>query len=314
MAFWAIVSDTIREIRAKKLFWATLMLSATCIAGLACISFDEQGMKILWHRIPGFSLSTSDPLFASSISTFVLSPFLIGMYVGKLGTILGLVATVGIFPRMMERGSIDCILARPISRWKLFFAKYVGGLMFMVIQASFFVVGSFLVVGIRWQVWLPGYLWSILLLVVLFSYLYCVSVAFSIWTRSAMASLLLTLAFWFLIASLQGTRDLFEYYTEADQFKPAKKALRIAARLTPQTGEITIMADRLMDPTDPTRHVDSAFFVARTPQLSTGERQRALEHQKAAKFGSWFSSIGSSLLFEAVVLLLAGWRFSRKDF
>ena len=314
MAFWAIVSDTIREIRAKKLFWVSLMLSTTCIAALACVSFDEQGMKILWHRIPDFSLSTSDPLFASSISTFVLSPFLIGMYVGKLGTILGLVGTAGIFPRMMERGSIDCILARPISRWKLFFAKYVGGLMFMVIQASFFVVGSFLVVGIRWQVWLPGYLWSILLLVVLFSYLYCVSVAFSIWTRSAMASLLLTLAFWFLIASLQGTRDLFEYYTEADQFKPAKKALRIAARLTPQTGEITIMADRLMDPTDPTRHVDSAFFKAQTPGLSTGERQRALEHQKAAKFGSWFSSIGSSLLFEAVVLLLAGWRFSRKDF
>lgn len=314
MPFWTIVRDTINEIRVKKLFWVTLMLSAACIAALACVSFDEQGMKILWHRVPKSSLATSDPLFASSISTFVVSPLLIGMYVGKLGTILGLVGTAGIFPRLMERGSIDCILARPISRWKLFFAKYVGGLMFMFIQASFFVVGSFLVLGIRWNVWFPGYLWSILLLTVLFSYLYCVSVVLSIWTRSAMASLLLTLTFWFLVASLQGSRNLLDLYSDPEQFAPAKKALRIAALITPQTGGISIIADRLMDATDPTRHVDSELFIGRTPGFSADERQRALEYQKAAKFGSWFSSIGSSLLFEAVVLLLAGWRFSRKDF
>ena len=77
---------------------------------------------------------------------------LIAHYIGWIGTILGLISTAGIFPTLIERGHIDWFVARPLSRWKLFFGKFVGSLFFMTVQATFFVLLTFLIVGFRWHV------------------------------------------------------------------------------------------------------------------------------------------------------------------
>lgn len=312
MPFWTIVCDTINEIRVKKLFWINLVLSLVAVAAMACWSFDEKGVHFLHYSFESDWWSTSHPLFRSTISTIVVNGFLISVYIGWLGTVLGLISTSGIFPSIMEKGAIDCVLARPIPRWQIFLAKYVGSLFFVAVQATFFVILSFLVMGWRWAVWFPGYLWTIPLLIVLFSYVYCMCVVFALWTRSGLTSLLLTLAFWAVIWLPQVGHEVLLTLPELDRWPRLKQAIAVLKWAVPNTVEIPRLAERLMDDTDPTEHADRNFF--NQPGINKDDVVRALEVEKKMKFTPWYYSIGSSLLFEAVVLLLAGWRFSRKDF
>ncbi|MCH8854179.1 MAG: hypothetical protein IID41_16245, partial [Planctomycetes bacterium] len=139
MQVWALIAESMRETVEKKIFWVNLLLSSAVIAALASISFNDRGVELLfgWRTFELTEFSTSNPFFRSLIS-LVLSGVFVDYYVGWLACILGLISTAGIFPTMIQKGNIDSILARPLSRWKIFFAKYVGGLFFMLVQATFF--------------------------------------------------------------------------------------------------------------------------------------------------------------------------------
>ena len=85
-------------------------------------------------------------------------------------------------------GSIDVVLSKPMTRWQVFLGKYAGSMVFVFVQACIFVLLTFVVIGIRWGCWIPGYLLTIPLVLLLFSYLYCVSVWVAVYFRSTVAA------------------------------------------------------------------------------------------------------------------------------
>jgi hypothetical protein len=121
---------------------------------------------------------------------------------------LALIATAGFFPNFMARGRIDVLLSKPMSRVGLFLAKYAGSLVFVFVQSAFFVVLTLVVLRFRMGLWIWPYLWAIPLLVALFSYLYCITVLLSLWTRSSLAALLLTLLFWVSVSGIYAADHL----------------------------------------------------------------------------------------------------------
>lgn len=309
MQFWTIVGITIKEIRAKKLFWINLGLTVLVVSGMACWGFDDNGPSFLWYSFEHSYWNTTHELFRTSICYTVVSGLLISFYIGWVGTVMGLVSTAGNFPAMMERGAIDLLLARPVSRRTIFLAKYVGGLFFMAVQGTLFVVSTFLVIGLRWHLWLPGYLWSIPLLILLFSYLYCLCTLFGVWTRSALASILLTMAAWLVFFGVQSMHQLAHTFPEVDQWPRIKRTLVVLNWIVPNTSEIPMIAQQLMDDTDLTSQASSPIF--NQPGVSQDQLHRALSFEGNV---SRYYSIGSSLLFEIAILLIACWRFSKEDF
>ena len=212
-----------------------------------------------------------------------------------------------------EAGSIDTIVARPLSRWKIFFAKYVGSLFFMLVQAAFFVVLLFLAVGLRWKAWFPGLLWSIPLLVLLFSYLYCICVAFGLWTRNGMASLLLTLAVWLIpITAIQAGYETTHSLLQMKDWHMVRATTATLRWVVPNTTGIPRMVQKAMDDTDPMEmiEIEAGWDVP----MSKEELEYMFEFERQMIAKPWYYWVGPSVLFEAAVLTLAGWRFSRKDF
>ncbi len=313
MQAWALIVDTLRESIDKKLFWINLLLSLFLASAVACIGFDDQGIELFfgWYRMPNAPLSTAHPDYRAIIG-MILNHLFVDWYVGWIVCLLGLVATAGIFPSLTERGTIDSVLARPLSRWSLFFAKYVGGLFFIAIQSAVFVVLLFVVVGWRWKEWFPGLLWAVPLIILLFSYLFCMCVAFGIWTRSAMASFLLTVAVWFLV--IFAAQTAYEY-TQGDlrmsQWQRLRTATAVVRWLLPKTGDIPRLMKGLTG-TDELEIIEQGLDDERL--MTVEEKRYLMAHERRMLEIPWYYSVGSSLLFEAVVLLLAAWRFSRKDF
>ena len=324
MQTWALIVDSFRESRDKKLFWVMLLVSTLAALSLACIGFDENGWSFFFGAI-----KKADPQFtkgspaAVGIMGAIVSNFLIGTYIAWMGTVACLVATAGIFPNFMEKGTIDVVLSKPMSRITVFAGKYIGSLGFVFVQAAYFVLLSFLILRLQVGRWLWGYLWCIPLLVLLFSFLYCVCVLLAMWTRSTLASLALTLLFWMAIPGVAIMDDTLAGRMSFSGAPGAERAwgergtagkiARLVRLALPKTSDIPTLAGQQMGASSITETMSLFGEASKAMMTDAGRQQLRSEEERQASLSA-FDVIGSSLIFEGVVLLIAGGMFCRRDF
>ena len=324
MQFWALIVDSFREARDKKLFWVLLFISALAIGVLAAIGFNDQGLSLffgLW-TMPDPVYTAGSPAATGLMARFV-TDFLVDTYIGWIGVLVCLIATAGVFPQFMERGNIDVTLSKPMSRTAIFLGKYVGSLTFVLVQAAFFVLLSFIVLRVQLGRWFWGYLWAIPLLVAQFSFVYCVCTLLAVWTRSTMASLLLTLLFWLSIPGITLADGLFSgtiSLTSTTVTQPSWQERSSAAKFThvvravlPKTGDVPQLVARQMGATSSMELTELLTRIARADMKEEEWDQLRREDERLAGISS-MRVVGSSLLFEIVVLGIACWSFHRKDF
>lgn len=315
MQFWALIVDSFRESLDRKIFWVLLVVTAVIALTMASVGFDGEHVSFffgLWSAKTGQYNPLSD-IGRSNLVGLVIY-LVASTIIGWIGVILMIVATAGAFPSFIDRGAVDVVLAKPISRARLFLYKYVAGMVFVVLQSTVFFGLTFLVMGLRWGLWVPGYLMSILFLVLLFSYIYCVSVLVAIKTRSAVAAILISVFGWALFALVHQAPSLFEEFPALKERRLLYTTVRVISWIPPKTGDFPYLAARWGQAGT---SIDAmSFFLELAPQSDKDraqiDRARRVEERELAK--SQMLSIGSSLLFEAVIVLWAMWTFARKDY
>jgi hypothetical protein len=210
---------------------------------------------------------------------------------------------------MLEHGAIQVLLSKPMPRWMLFLAKYAGSLVFIFTQAAIFVGLTFLVAGLRWKVWLPGYLLTIPLITVLFSYLYCVSALVAVLTKSTIAAIMISLGAWVFFFAIQSADDTFKLFPSLQEYSRVHAAITTMRWATPKTQDITYLARKWARAASP---------VDMMPAPETEEDRdwvgRATDIEAARMRVPALHTIGSSLIFELVIVALAMWKFSRQDY
>ncbi len=382
----ALFVDAYRELNAKKLFWITMMLSGLVVLVYAAIGINEEGIFFLWFKIP-----TPVPIDSTTLPPAILYKQLflslgIKIWLAWVATILALVSTAGIIPEMISGGSIEMLLSKPISRWRLFLTKYATGLLFAALQVGAFTAASFLVIGIRGGVWEPGLFLAIPLVVVFFSYLYCVCSLLGVLTKSTIASLLLTVLLWcglFILntgdgavmairVQLEAQRDAFDStldrsreaatkiirsrraeagdpvpqeYVATDEdmlsitpwlgnvienrdevveslgkLRPWAKWIYAAKTIVPKTGETINLLERWLISMADLEAMAAADEETETTQIDESSGEVTLDQtevqmraQAAIRSRSVWWIMGTSLVFECVVLGAAVFVFSRRD-
>jgi ABC-type transport system involved in multi-copper enzyme maturation permease subunit len=216
-----------------------------------------------------------------------------------IAIILGVIITSFFIPNMLRKGSIDLMLAKPLHRSTLLVYKYVGGMSFMFIFAAVTVGSVWVVLGIRSGMWNPKFLLLIPLLTFAFGILYAVSTLIAVLTRSAVASLLVTLAFsallW-IVAYL---------YNQVDQVRntPVKDIL-------PEWVYTT--ADVVNGVLPRTRDLDVITTKLIADVMSDNDKQKY--ESNLLTYPNWGETFGVSLIWISLLLGLACWRFGRRDF
>lgn len=370
----AIFHDAYRELNARKLFWITLVLSGLVVAVFAMIGIHESGLTIIAWNIDTPLMNTH----VMSQETFYKSAFVglgIGFWLAWLATILALVSTAGIFPDLITSGSIDLMLAKPLSRLRLFLTKYLAGLLFVTLQVTVFSAASFIVLGLRGGTWEPAVWLAVPVVVIFFSYLFSICVLLGMLTRSTIASLLLTLLIWFVIFGLNAAettllvgklaaeksmvnlppriteqeaalerlkaankstgetvlaRMQLRIDRDRDRLESRQKTVRILGAIhpyvfalktaLPKTSETIDLLERWMidlaDLPAPDLPANANVRDGDDDEEFNPEEMSAVQMQAAQTLRSrsvWWV-VGTSLLFEAVVLGIAAWLFCRRDF
>jgi ABC-type transport system involved in multi-copper enzyme maturation permease subunit len=207
----------------------------------------------------------------------------LAMLTATVGLVLALMATSTLFPTMLQKGSIDLLLCRPIPRWFVITARFIGGVSIMAFNAAYLFFGIWVVLGWKSGIWNQGFPLSTVLAVFAFITLFSVVMLVSVTTESAPAGLLV--AFMLLV------------------FSPI---LAAHERITPAfSSELYRQIFR------------SLYWVLPKPAETIGAMQRLILEAPLEMFKrpldlNWV--LGSSAAFALVCYLATMVYFSRKDY
>lgn len=271
---WAILKDAYRELNARKMFWISLAISLIVVCVFGGLGINEKGIELLWFTIDAGPLNTS----LMSKSLFYKSMFMsvgLSIWLGWASTILALVSTASIIPDFVSSGAIEGMLARPISRTRLFLTKYFASLLFVVLQALVFSVASILVIGVRGGVWLWGLMLAVPIITLFFSYLYCISALVGVWTRSTLASLIASLAVWGVVLCM----GIAESWLLIAKISAENPIALIEKDIEARTLQIKTAKETSSDPAD---------FASLEKRLDQKREELVAQRAKAEAIDKWY--------------------------
>jgi ABC-2 type transport system permease protein len=114
-----------------------------------------------------------------------------------MGIMLSVFATASLVPRMLERGSIDLLLSKPVSRPTLFASRWLGALAIAAANLVYLVGGVGIILGLKVGIWNWGFLLSGLMMAAYFGALLGYLALIGILTRSTTVGIMMTAAIYF---------------------------------------------------------------------------------------------------------------------
>lgn len=192
---------------------------------------------------------------------------------------LGIFAAAGIIPQMMEKGTIDLLLSKPLPRWKLLWGRAAGGAIAVGTNLLLFTLATYAVYGIASGVWyLPFVGLTFLLAFAMFLILFTGIIALNVTTESWVLPMSLAYIHLVLLSNFLTNREetIFRW-VETPFLQTLITGLYYAL---PQTNDIIVLA--------PTAVLTGSIT-------------------------DW-SPLIQGAIFSVAMIALATWRFQKKDF
>jgi len=180
--------DTFQESFRNKMFLFFFVASTLVVASIGLfLNMDivngvMRGAEFLGNeiRVPRFTVRQWVQTLQAGLA----------IVIATIGLFLALMATSTLFPHMLQKGSIDLLLCRPISRWRIATARFAGGVCIMAFNAAYLFLGVWLVLGLKSDIWTRGFPLSMFLAIFSFLVLFSVVMMVSVITESSPAGLL----------------------------------------------------------------------------------------------------------------------------
>jgi ABC-type transport system involved in multi-copper enzyme maturation permease subunit len=338
-AVLAILMDSFRLLQARRLFWVTFGISMLVALAYASIGFNEKGMTLFFgaKEFENPILREGRPE-AAAFYVMMFTDWIVGLWLAWFALGLALISTAGIFPDFIAEGSIGISLSKPVGRMRLFLLKFAGGLLFVALQVAVFTLMVFLAIGWRVGEWNFTIFWAVPVVTFVFGLLYSVAVLIGVWSRSTLFALLGACGMWVLSWLVHFTEQQFYTFAhtvpesglsvdyqkgdvkETDQegekidwVVKAHSTIETIGSPLPKTRDCTIYLKRLIR----MQKRDSMLSGVSLGDLMTGSMPSPMQSRavrKAEERHSPWYVFGTSVVFGACVLSLAGWIFSRRDY
>jgi ABC-2 type transport system permease protein len=188
-----MIQFTLREALAQKVFIFFLIISLLVIIGTA-ILFAVADTDSL---VANFNPSNDQMLLGeivNSIALLIISPL------ASLCLLLAIFSSSSFIPNMLEKGNIDLLLSKPVSRMQLLIGKYLGGILVILISISILIIGVWVVISLKFSYWDFSILWVIGTVSFTFAVLYSIIVFFGVISQSSIFGMMVAY-FIFLILS-----------------------------------------------------------------------------------------------------------------
>ena len=202
----AVIDGTIRESMAKFTFLAFLIMSTLLLLIVTfAVNLDVVDGARAAARLFGRDIQLGGrPISVDSLVTGIqtgLAGFLFGA-----GLFLSIFATANLVPVMLEKGYVDLLLSKPLSRPALYLGRYLGALSVVLLNLVYLVGGVWLVLGWKTGVWKSGLPAAGLVIVFTYAVLLGFMMLIGVLTRSSSITIMLSY-FLFPLAGILAVRE-----------------------------------------------------------------------------------------------------------
>jgi len=207
MKFLAIIEATIREGIARKTILGMFIVSTVAIV-VAVLLFQ---MAVVQHGLLSpVSSHAHVQMDRNGVTNSAGGMSLAGMtvldmvWMGISSTLLvicvflGIFVTAGFITSIMEKGSIDLLLSKPVSRWVYIAGRYTGAVLIIFAEVAYLIVGLWLVAGFSLGSWNAAFLLSIPIITLAFAGVYSLVTLFGVLTRSSWFAIIIGLALYII--------------------------------------------------------------------------------------------------------------------
>jgi ABC-type transport system involved in multi-copper enzyme maturation permease subunit len=271
-----------------------------------------------WPHEPKLLFGVRAPIFTATLRGLVYSveQRIVNGLGGLAVLLIGVVVTAGFIPNLMRKGTLDLYIVKPISRSELLVYKYVGGLLTVFLLSAITITGVWITIGLRAGVWAPEFLLLIPIITLYFAILYAVSVLIGVLSRNALVAILAALMAWGALSLVGYLNDKIREVRQQEQ--KIRNVLGPNAQLQegersalglPRGVETALHALAQGLPRGWDLDTQASRAIARGVLTEQEVQQRNLDEP----LPSWAETIGVSVLWIAVFLGLACWRFETRD-
>lgn len=207
MKLLAILADTFREALARKTIIGFFVISNFFLV-VALIAFIAAKDSILSQKVqtPGVAaaMTMTIPDIINGIELVIARL----MYAPAM--LLSIFATASIVPNALEKGSIDLLLSKPISRTEILVGKFLGGSLMVFLNVAYYIIGMWFIVSLTTGYWNAGFLTTIFPVTFAFMVLYSIAILLGVVVRSsALSIIIIYFLFIIIIPILTGREQLF---------------------------------------------------------------------------------------------------------
>ena len=185
---WAVCFYTFRESLARKTFVTFFIISSITLA----LFLFALNVDIVDGALRGIAVFGNEPgrinfnlgEFVRTIETGIATALFTG------GLFLSIFATASLVPNMLQKGHVDWLLSKPISRTNLLIGRFAGALAIVSFNVFYLILGTWLILSIKTGVWHVPFLISGVLIVVIFAVLYAFMVLLGILVQNSAVAIM----------------------------------------------------------------------------------------------------------------------------
>ncbi|HPS65819.1 MAG TPA: ABC transporter permease subunit [Ignavibacteria bacterium] len=276
MIFPAIVKSTIREAFSRKILLSLFILFSFVILLIAAlINLDAvQGIPKLLEAQPDFDYRS----FIIKMELLMISQpsFLIVM-------ILFIIMSSSFIPSLLQKGTVELTLSKPVSRTEIILGKFSGGVIIVFIALTYLISLIWAVISLKTGVWHFAFLYSILWYTLIFAVLYSLVILTGIITKSTIMSLIINVLLFFPFTAILSAKDNISLFASN---KVLAFILNFIYHILPKPWDLRSLCS---DAIDGSLNMSGGFFYVYQPVIT-------------------------SLIFMLVCLSLSVYYFSKKDY
>ena len=126
-----------------------------------------------------------------------------------------IISSASFIPSMVDKGTVDLLLSKPLSRFKILISKYLGAVIFVGISLVYFIGAIWLILSLKSGFWNFNFLFTILSLTFAFAVMYSIVVLIGLTTQSSIIAILINLFLLFVICPILAAREtvIFTFVT-----------------------------------------------------------------------------------------------------
>lgn len=206
MKILSLIRLTLRELAAKATIIILAAISTIVLLGLvAAVSTEStpDGTVLKMFGQPSPAMPQEQVLQAIRGMQAGLAG---GLFTGII--LFGIFATAGVIPDALEKGTVDLYLSKPIARWELLLGKFLGAVTAIFVNVLYFMLGAWIVFGLKCQMWDLQLLLATLTITFMFACLYAVVTFLAVMSRNTAVTIILVYLYLFIIGPVLQNREM----------------------------------------------------------------------------------------------------------